>query len=219
MIITRQKTVEEIIDSLKGYSKIALIGCGECAADCKTGGREELARMREELEKKGKEVLGAIYPDTTCAAGRLKIELAKNIDLLRSADAVLVLACGLGVQSVKDNDRLGLAVIGGCDTLCVALSDGKGRFFEKCSLCGDCILPRTEAICPITLCPKGILNGPCGGMDKGKCEVDRNKDCAWVLIYREMEKKNKLDSFKLAKAPRNYKKTVKPQVIVNETHT
>lgn len=216
MIITKQKPIEELIDTLRGYAKIFLIGCGDCAADCRTGGKDELVKMQGELEKQGKNVLGVLCPEVTCSAAKLKMELAKNISLLKQADAVLVLACGLGVQSVKDNDRFGLAVFTGCDTLCAALSDGKGNFFEKCSMCGDCILSLTEGICPVTLCPKGILNGPCGGMDKEKCEVDRDKDCAWVLIYKEMAKKNKLDAFKLTKPARNFNKITKPQRILNK---
>jgi hypothetical protein len=117
----------------------------------------------------------------------------------------------LGVQSVKDNDRLGLAVLPGCNTLFGAVMDSQGNFQEKCSLCGNCVLEATAGICPITLCPKGLLNGPCGGMNKGKCELDKDRDCAWVLIYRELEKKQKLNQIKEIRKPRDFKKTLKPQ--------
>jgi hypothetical protein len=68
----------------------------------------------------------------------------------------------------------------------------------------------TGGICPITLCAKGLLNGPCGGMDKGKCEVDKDKDCAWVLIYKELDKKQKLTALKEIQRPKDFKKTIKP---------
>ena len=214
MIITEQKPIAEIIDSLKGYNKLFLIGCGECATTCKTGGEEELLKMKDKLQAQGKTILGICIPGAPCLASQIKTELAKNLKLLQQAEAILVLACGLGVQSVKDNDRLGLVVLPGCNTLFGAVMDAKGNFYEKCSLCGECVLDITAGICPITLCPKGLLNGPCGGMDKGKCEVDKEKDCAWVLIYKELEKRKKLDALKRIQKPKDFKKSTKPQKLI-----
>jgi len=214
MIITEQKPLQEIIDSLKDYNKIFLIGCGECATTCKTGGKEEVLKIKQELEKQGKVILGSSIPDAPCLAPQIKTELAKNITALRQAEAILVFACGLAVQSVKDNDRLGLTVLPGCNSLFGAVMDAKGNFYEKCSLCGECVLDITGGICPVTLCSKGLLNGPCGGMDKGKCETDKERDCAWVLIYREQEKKQKLNKLKEIQAPKDFKKILKPHKLV-----
>jgi ferredoxin len=214
MVISEQKPLQEILDSLKDYRQVFLVGCGECATTCKTGGKDELVKMQQELESAGKVVLGSCIPDAPCIASQIKTELAKNMKLLRQADAVLVLACGLGTQSVKDNDRLGLAVLPACNTSFGALMDAQGNFLEKCSLCGECVLAQTQGICPLTLCAKGLLNGPCGGMNKGKCEVDSEKDCAWVLIYKELEKKNKLADFKKIKGPKDFKKTTRPRKLV-----
>ena len=214
MIITEQKPFQEIIDSLKGYTKLFLVGCGECATTCKTGGEQELAKMKAELEVQGKIVLGVCIPSAPCIASQIKTELAKNMLALREAEAILVLACGLGVQSVKENDRLGLVVLPAGNTLFGAVMDAQGNFYEKCSLCGECVLDITGGICPITLCAKGLLNGPCGGMDKGKCEVDKDKDCAWVLIYKELEKRKKLDTLKEVQGPKDFKKTTKPHKLM-----
>jgi len=214
MIITEQKPLQEIMDSLKEYTKIFLVGCGECATTCKSGGKDELLKMQLELEKQGKTVLGTCIPDAPCIASQIKTELAKNMKALREAEAVLVLACGLGVQSVKENDRLGLVVLPACNTLFGALMDAQGNFHEKCSLCGECVLDVTAGICPITLCAKGLLNGPCGGVDKGKCEVDKDKDCAWVLIYKELEKRKKLDTLKEVQGPKDFKKLTKPRKLI-----
>ena len=81
-------------------------------------------------------------------------------------------------------------------------------------MCGECVLDITGGICPITLCPKGLLNGPCGGMNKGKCEVDNEKDCAWVLIYKELEKRKRLSSLKKIQAPKDFKKATKPHKLI-----
>jgi len=170
--------------------------------------------MKQELEQAGKQVVGFCIPSAPCLAAKLKAETAKNIPALRQAEAVLVLACGLGVQSFKDNDRFGLAVFPACDTIFGAVMDAKGDFYEKCSMCGECVLDVTGGICPVTLCAKGLLNGPCGGMDQGKCEVDKDRDCAWVLIYRELEKSKKLEALKEIRGPKDFKKSARPHKLI-----
>ena len=75
------------------------------------------------------------------------------------------------------------------------------------------MLELTSMICPITRCPKSLLNGPCGGQDKGKCEVDKNKDCAWVLIYNELKKEGSLDLLKKIKPAKDYSRSTKPRMI------
>jgi len=214
MIITEQKPFQEIIDSLKDQANVFLVGCGECATTCKTGGEPELLRMKEQLEAQGKVVLGMCIPSAPCVAAQIKTELAKNMKILREADAILVLACGLGTQSVKENNRMEQAVLPGCNTLFGAVVDSQGSFIEKCSMCGECVLDVTAGICPITLCAKGLLNGPCGGMNKGKCEVDKDKDCAWVLIYNELDKKKKLDALRVIREPKDFSKTTRPRKII-----
>lgn len=53
-------------------------------------------------------------------------------------------------------------------------------------MCGDCVLDKTAGICPVTTCPKGLLNGPCGGMWDGKCEVLTDRDCVHVKIKQRL---------------------------------
>lgn len=214
MIITEQKPLKEILEALKDYRKIFLIGCGECSTTCKTGGEEEVSRLKEALEKNGKQVTGAVIPKAPCIAPQIKTELAKNRKPLLEAEAILSLACGLGAQSIKDNNRLEQVIIPGCNTVCMGVMDAEGNFWEKCSACGECVLAITGGICPVTLCPKGLLNGPCGGMNKGKCEVDQERDCAWVLIYKDLEKRKKLDEFRKIQEPKDFKKALKPRKLI-----
>ena len=214
MIISQLKPSADILSSLKGYNKIFLVGCGECATACKSGGQPEITKIQQELEAAGKIITGSCLPDAPCVAAKLKTELAKNIKALHQSEAVLILACGLGVASFKDNDRLDLAVLPACDTLFGAVMDAQGNFIEKCSMCAECVLDFTMGICPVTLCSKGLLNGPCGGVKQGKCEVDEQKDCAWVLIYKELDKKKKLASLKEIRKPRDFKKSTKPHKLI-----
>jgi len=211
MIITKQKELKEILKFLEGQTKVFIIGCGECSTTCRTGGEDDVKRVREALEKEKKVVTGYCIPSAPCVAAKLKLELAKNRKAIESSDAILVLACGLGIQSVKDNLRIDRPIHVGCDTLFMGQVDSNGAFFEKCSACGDCVLELTGLICPVTRCPKSLLNGPCGGQNKGKCEVDEDKDCAWVLIYNELKKQNKLDLFRQIKPPKDHSKSIRPR--------
>jgi len=214
MIISQRKSSEDLFFSLKGYSRIFLVGCGECATACKSGGEAEVEKMRQLLEAEGKEVTGSCIPSAPCIAAKIKTELAKNIKDLRRSEVVLILACGLGVQSFRDNDRLGLTVLPALDTLSGAVMDGQGNFFEKCSMCAECVLGLTAGICPITLCPKSLLNGPCGGVSRGKCEVDQEKDCVWVTIYEALDKENKLDLLKEVRGAKDFKKSARPHQLI-----
>ena len=214
MIITEQKPLEKILESLKEYTKIFLVGCGECSTSCKTGGEKEVIQLKDALERNGKRVVGFVIPKAPCIASQVKMEFAKNRKALEEAEVILSLTCGLGAQSVKENDRLGHEVIPGCNTVCMGVMDAQGNFFERCSACGECVLDITGGICPITLCPKSLLNGPCGGMDKGKCEVDKERDCVWVLIYKELEKRKKLDALKKIQKPKDFQKATKPHKLI-----
>ncbi len=216
MIITKQKKFEDILSKLKEISRVFIVGCGECATTCKSGGEAEVLEFKKQLEANGKTVSGFAIPKAPCVAAQIKTVFAQNRAVLKNSQAIIVLACGLGTQSVKANDRLELFVLPGCDTLFGAVVDAQGEFKEVCSACGECILDLTGGICPITCCSKGLLNGPCGGVNKGKCEVDKERDCTWVLIYKALEKTGKLDSIRKAQAPKDYAKTVKPHKLVLE---
>ncbi|MEK7849912.1 MAG: methylenetetrahydrofolate reductase C-terminal domain-containing protein [Candidatus Omnitrophota bacterium] len=214
MIITKQKSPQDILKALKDKARVFIVGCGDCAATCKTGGEEEVGAMAGFLGKQGKTVTGFVTPDVTCVAAQAKIAFAKNKEALKNSDAILVLACGSGVQCVRENDRLNLDVLPGCDSLFAALIDKDNNFQEVCSCCGECVLDLTEGICPVTRCSKGLLNGPCGGQNKGKCEVDKNRDCAWVLIYKKMKEKGTLQRLRQRLPPKNHKISTKPLSVV-----
>lgn len=210
MIITKQKSPEDILKILGGKNKVFIIGCGDCADTCRTGGAEDVSRMAEFLQQHGKTVTGTVTPDVTCVSAQAKIAFAKNREALKNSEAVLVLACGSGVQCVTENDRFNLDVFPGCDSLFSALIDKDGTFKEVCSSCGQCLLDLTDGICPVTRCSKGLLNGPCGGQNKGKCEVDRQRDCAWVLIYQKLKARGKTSNLKARQPARDFSKRVRP---------
>lgn len=59
----------------------------------------------------------------------------------------------------------------------------KGPLFG-CRMCGNCLLQETAFICPME-CPKGLRNGPCGGVTPSKrCYIDESRKCIWNSIYK-----------------------------------
>ncbi len=217
MIILEQKPYEEILKSLEGEEKVFLAGCSLCATTCKVGGEDELKEMGEKLEKEGKKILGGVVLEAACQAIEVKKKFRERKDQIEEADSILVLACGGGAQSVRENaERVKIKKIvhPGLNTLFQGEVTRGGHFEERCSLCGECVLEQTGTICPITRCTKGLLNGPCGGSSKGKCEVDLERDCAWDLIYKRLEEIGQLEKMKEIKEAKNYSKLMKPRSLV-----
>ena len=56
--ITEKKQIEEIKHCLEGCGSVYLVGCGNCATMCHTGGKTEVLAMKAELEAAGKKVSG-----------------------------------------------------------------------------------------------------------------------------------------------------------------
>jgi len=210
MIIQRQKPFEEILEVLEEDKKIFIAGCSECATTCKVGGEEEVAAMKVKLEEQGKIVTGSAIFDTACLRGEVRKKAEANAKAIEEADSILVLACGNGVQTIGNN--LEKRVHPGADSLFIGEVIHLGKYQEHCQACGECILEWTEGICPLTRCAKGLLNGPCGGYTKeGKCEVDPDRECAWLQIYERLRERGKLDKMRQMRAPKDFSKMANPR--------
>ncbi|GAB4256895.1 MAG: methylenetetrahydrofolate reductase C-terminal domain-containing protein [Thermoleophilia bacterium] len=208
MIISMQKPIEEILESLAGETNVYIVGCGECATVTQTGGEEQVAEMKARLEEAGKKVVATDVAHAACHELDMKRIFRQNKDAATAADAFLVLSCGAGAQSVREGTSK--HVVPGTNSLFVGNVKRQMVFEEKCSLCGECLLDEYGTICPVTRCAKGILNGPCGGTNNGKCEVDSEKDCAWVLIYNQLKSEEKLDKFMTIHGPKRWNAVQRP---------
>ncbi|MEM2936481.1 MAG: methylenetetrahydrofolate reductase C-terminal domain-containing protein [Candidatus Bathyarchaeia archaeon] len=203
MIITEQKPLEEIRRMLRPFEKIFIIGCGTCGTVCQTAGEDQVREMAEKL--KDKVIMGTVVVESPCDARLLRRDTRKFKKEIEEADALLCLACGAGVQNIVDH--IDKVVVPGLDTKFLGKIERIGMFYERCRACGECVLFDTGGICPIVRCPKGMLNGPCGGMYDGKCEVGHyERDCAWVLIYDRLKNLGMMDLFQEYKAPRDNSK-------------
>lgn len=208
MIISERKPVEELLDFLKDSKKVVITGCSLCATACKVGGEEEILGLKEILEQNGKEVLGYKVFDPSCNYLKVRKDVKELKEELGQADAVVSLSCGDGTQTVAK--LVNVPVYPGTNTLFVGEIERVGQFEEACRACGECQLGWTGGICPVTKCPKSLMNGPCGGAKEGKCEVNPENDCAWIMIYKKLKELNKLDNLKEIKNPRNFRKSVHP---------
>ncbi|HEB30054.1 MAG TPA: 5,10-methylenetetrahydrofolate reductase [Spirochaetes bacterium] len=205
--ITRSKDQDSILESLEKYSAVFIIGCGTCATMCRTGGVTEVLNMVQALKQNGKNVVGWTVIPTTCDI--LSHEIIKQEqDKIDKAEAVLEMTCGFGNQQIGAG--CGIAVIPANDTISIGREFPEGNYTSACMQCGECLLGSTASICPMVLCPKSLGNGPCGGTDNGKCEVDKNKDCAWTLIYNRLEAQGRLDVLREYQPPKNYQKALEP---------
>ncbi len=136
--------------------------------------------------------------------------MAENKGAIQNADCILVMSCALGVHKVSL--YIDKPVIPALDTLFIGLEDIPGCFHEVCAQCGQCVLGEMADICPITACHKGLLNGPCGGTNNGKCEVDKDKDCAWTLIYERLKEQGTPDLMRKYQPPKNYQVVPRPRI-------
>ncbi len=205
--ITKQKAPAEIERLLENDTKVFLVGCGTCATMCRTGGKAEVLEMEKRLTGLGKRVTGSVVVPTVCDSLDQQA-LAENAQAIEEADCILVMACAFGVQTLAlYTDK---SVYPALDTLFMGQEVAPNVFSEVCVQCGDCILAWTGGICPLTACPKGLLNGPCGGAKDGKCEVSNSRDCAWGLIYERLRKQGKLENMRKRRSPRNFAAGLKP---------
>ncbi|NLN98365.1 MAG: 5,10-methylenetetrahydrofolate reductase [Eubacteriaceae bacterium] len=211
MIVSQKKPFEEVLGYLDDVETVVLTGCADCASLCKTGGEDEIAELTAALEAEGKKVLASKVLTTSCSLLLNRKELKEIKDEIKAADAVISMACGDGVQTVAKNVKK--ATYPSNDTMFVGETVRQGVFQEMCKTCGECVLGRTAAICPITRCGKSLLNGACGGSKDGKCEVIPENECAWIEIYEKLKEVGKEAELEAVQPLRDYKDRTYPQTI------
>jgi len=214
MHATIQKPIEEILTRFKPKEKVFVVGCGNCAAKCHSGGEAETREMAQRLKRRGVQVVGWACTDNGVSLCKLtvtkKMLKEDHKSETEQADSFLVLACGQGIHTVIDATE-GAMVHVGCDTIFGGETVSDDFIREYCSLCGECIVEYTGGLCPVTLCAKSLLNGPCGGAKDGKCEVDKNRDCGWQLIFDRLRAIGKVEEMKKYMPPKKNSKWSRPR--------
>ena len=197
MLITELKNKEVIKESLAG--KVFILVCHGCKEIHFPESQADA--LIAELTQSGI-VTGTLVTDYICNVENLKLRLQKQ-PAIEDADTILVLSCGVGVQTVAEQYPA-KRVCAGCDTYALPGFQGVTPLNHNCKQCGECYLNLTGGICPLTACSKGLVNGQCGGAKNGKCEVDPNMECGWERIQKQLEKIGRLDALKCPVQVRNY---------------
>jgi len=202
MLISEQKPLEEILSYLDGDKSIFLIGCKGCAEGWGSGGEKQVAEMGKSLQEQGKTVTGSVVVDMLCDSALIRLKLRTYKKEVAAADSILVLTDGAGVQTVAE--LMSKVVHPGCNTLSSGGAHAEWKEAERCLECGDCMLEFTGGICPIARCSKHLLNGPCGGSQGGKCEVDPDIPCVWQEIVDRLARIGQLDKLERLVTPKNW---------------
>ncbi len=205
MIVADRKPLEEILESIKDYDKIVLAGCGGCVTICFSGGAKAVELLASEIKiarkKQGRKIeITECTPERQCEFEF--IDACK--EQFESADAVLSIACGVGVQTMNERHPK-VITIPGLNTKFMGYPVEHALWQERCAGCGDCVLEWTGGLCPIARCAKRLLNGPCGGSSEGKCEVDSDTDCIWQLIHDRLKDLGKLDNLTIVREPKDWR--------------
>lgn len=203
MIVADQKPIDEIQGYLAGHANVLVLGCGTCVTVCLAGGEREVATLASMLRLVTPSHIEESTIERQCDAEFF--DMVK--DRVATSDAVLSLACGVGVQMAA---RLypDKPVYPALNTRFMGTNDGAGQWSENCLACGECKLGIMGGVCPVTRCSKSLSNGPCGGSSQGMCEVDpQNIECGWQLIYDRLTALGRHDTLLEIAEPRDWSKT------------
>ena len=220
MIVGEQKPLAEIKGKVSSYSKLLILGCGTCVKTCFAGGEDEVAILASALR------LSLRKDDINIKIEELTVERQCEDEFIKEAapavgrnDAVLSLACGAGVQMIANRFSKS-PVLPGVNTTFIGVLEKQGLFTEKCLGCGNCLLDMFAGICPISRCSKKLLNGPCGGSQNGKCEVNAEIDCAWQLIVDRSKSFGQMERLITYVPPKDWRSSQAggPRKLVREDH-
>lgn len=213
MIVVKAKPVEEVAAMVSRHRRVLLVGCNTCAAVALAGGEKEVETLIETLRLATSRKGAQVEFDGCVLQRQCEPEFIERLDA-DHYDAILSLGCGAGVALLASVNPI--PVYPALDTMFIGSAQGMASWQAECSACGSCVLGDTAGICPVTRCAKGIMNGPCGGVKDGRCELG-DRDCAWVLIYERQHALHRDADFALTCAPKdNSAKTKCPEWNVGE---
>lgn len=194
MITAERKPFEEIYSMILPFRKLLVLGCGSCVTVCMAGGEKEVGVLASTIRlahKKRK--LRADVREATIERQCDREFFEPVRKEVEDADAVLSMACGVGVQFCAEVFP-GIRVLPALNTRFYGATEEQGVWSERCAGCGECVLDRFGGVCPIARCSKSLMNGPCGGSQDGMCEVDPERiSCGWQLVLDRMEQLGMLD--------------------------
>ena len=206
MIVAERKPIEEILASVGQAKRVLVLGCGTCVTVCLTGGEKQAQLLASQLRLAAQAAGKDVQVDFDCITRQCDREFAENLKKpLSQYDVVLSMACGVGVGLMSELFP-DTPIVPALDTSFYGANTAKGVWAEYCHGCGECVLGVTGGICPIARCSKSLINGACGGTSHGKCEVSKEMDCAWYLIFKKLQATGRLEEYRKMRKPRSWSK-------------
>ena len=183
------KSREELEGLLAGKDNFFVVACNKCFKEFNTTEEPECDSFAAIAEEQGKHITGTVKVDFLCNKVQTEKKLAGIVP--EGTENVVVISCGLGVQTVADLESV--PVFTATNSLNYTGHHGMALTKKTCGACAQCYLNVTGGICPITACSKSLVNGPCGGTKNGKCEVNPAMDCGWERIIQRLKAQGRLD--------------------------
>jgi ferredoxin len=206
MIVAERKPMDELLEMLSGANKVLVLGCGGCVTVCLTGGERQAETLASQLSLAAKAKGQDLDVTFDCITRQCEEEFFEDLSNdLSEFDAVVSLACGAGVGYMSEQFPAA-AILPAMNTTFLASNVAKGIWEEYCRGCGDCMLAWTGGVCPIAKCSKSLVNGTCGGTDKGHCEVDPDMACGWLEIYKRLKELGRLEEYRTMRPLRDHRK-------------
>ena len=187
------KENDELVSLLADKDNLFVIACNKCFKEFETIDEPDCGEFEKIAVENGKTITGTAKVDFLCNKTQTTKRLQDMIP--EGTENVVVISCGLGVQTVADLKKGEMPVYAAANTLNYTGHHGMALTKKSCDACAQCYLNLTGGVCPIVDCSKSLINGQCGGAKNGKCEVDSNKDCAWEKINKKLEKQGRLEEF------------------------
>jgi ferredoxin len=204
VIVAEQKPLPDIQRMLKGKKKVLAVGCGTCVSVCFSGGQKETRGLASALNTAAAVNGESLEVHEVTVQRQCVPEFIESLaDDLGEYDAVLSLGCGVGVQVMAERYTK-TRILPGLDTNFMGAPTEPGVWEERCVGCGNCVLEYTGGLCPITRCPKQLMNGPCGGSENGMCEVDTSIPCVWSMIWDNSENLDLMDMLMEVQPPKDW---------------
>jgi hypothetical protein len=79
MLLSKQKSWDEIIGYLDKDKNVFILGCNGCAQASGTGGPVQVTEMKGKLETVGKKVIGTDVIDFLCEKALVKSKLSRRL--------------------------------------------------------------------------------------------------------------------------------------------
>ena len=189
----RLKDTEELKSLLEDKDNLFVIACNKCYKEFEALEEPDLDAFTAIAAEMGKKITGSAKVDFLC--NKVQSHKALMDAVAEGTQNIVVLSCGLGVQTVAEMELETAPVYAACNTLNYTGHHGMALTKKACDACDQCYLNITGGICPIVDCSKSLVNGQCGGAKNGKCEVCSEKDCAWENIYQRLKAQGRLEEF------------------------